>query len=97
MTPVADPGWYFIGWNDPDSDDLVNVGVDIWMILMNENKQLIASFGGYSMDPVYVDDNFNYNTPGFNIDHFVSIQDAVDRVFPVVSLRIRIVGILVMV
>jgi len=36
--------------------------------------------GGLCQNTVYVDDDYDCSTPGWNIDHFANIQDGIDRV-----------------
>ena len=65
-----------LGFGDTVSD---NVDYTPWL---NAPYPLGECIGGLCQDIVWVDEDYHPGTPGFNIDHFPTIQSGVDRVCP---------------
>jgi parallel beta-helix repeat protein len=58
--------------------DAVSDNVD-YLPWLDAIYPLGSCIGGLCQDPVYVDDDFGCSTPGWNVDHFATIQTAIDR------------------
>jgi hypothetical protein len=44
LTPEPEAGWTFAGWSGPDASDLQDNGDGTWSLVMNEDKQVTATF-----------------------------------------------------
>lgn len=64
-----------LGIGDPVSDFVI---VAPWLNLPFEDPESVCEVG-LCQDIVYIDDDFTSSTPGWYIDHFSSIQIALDR------------------
>ena len=87
-------GNYWDDYNDSDifsgpdqnisgSDGIGDTPYEIngsWAGFFYDNYPLMNPWNNNSIDTIYVDDDYNSSTPGWGIDHFDAIQDAIDTV-----------------
>ena len=66
LEPIADPGWAFAGWSGPDAGDLEDQGDGTWLLTMDEDKAVMATFakGQYDVTVTVVGQGRVEHLPG---------------------------------